>query len=398
MLPDLLAHAGEPTVIASRVLKVWGETESGLNARLDDVISRLDTDGDVTLAFLARGWNGLEVRLTTSAESAAAAEAKLRPWESEIRALIGRAVFGSDSDSMESVVVDALRERGWTLGIAESLTAGLVAGRLGSVPGVSDVLRGSLVTYASDVKFDLLGVTPGPVISEEVALEMAAALPRARRRRRVGAHRSSRTRPPRRRPGRNRMPRRGRPWRRSGDDDAPPAHRQPRPDPPAQRDQRPRPAPPLPPLAQPIRVFGGIGVFRADLSATKHSDGESGPGYAPPTKLGGESHETVVVRGHRPARGAAVTLLVAVPSDADAQPQVTDTAVDKLGAATDSLVADETVVGVEEVQDVAPDATIIYPALDDDALEAALLTADDLNGAAELDHLGDGWEPARTGC
>ena len=85
VLPDLLARAGEPTVIASRVLKVWGETESGLNARLDDVISRLDDDGDVTLAFLARGWNGLEIRLTTSAESAAAAEDKLRPWEAEIR-------------------------------------------------------------------------------------------------------------------------------------------------------------------------------------------------------------------------------------------------------------------------------------------------------------------------
>ena len=35
------------------------------------------------------------------------------------------------------------------------------------------MLRGSLVTYASDVKFDLLGVTPGPVVTEEAALEMA---------------------------------------------------------------------------------------------------------------------------------------------------------------------------------------------------------------------------------
>jgi nicotinamide-nucleotide amidase len=156
------------------VLKVWGESESGLNARLDDVIARLDDDGDVTLAFLARGWNGLEVRLTTSAESAAAAQEKLRPWETEIRALLGKVVFGTDGDSMESVVVDALRRQGSTLGLAESLTAGLVAARLANVPGVSDVLRGSLVTYASDVKFDLLDVTPGPVISEEVALEMAA--------------------------------------------------------------------------------------------------------------------------------------------------------------------------------------------------------------------------------
>jgi nicotinamide-nucleotide amidase len=174
VLPDLLARAGEPTVIASRVLKVWGESESGLNARLDDVIAQLEDDGDVTLAFLARGWNGLEIRLTTSAESAAAAQAKLQPWEDEIRARLGRVVFGSDGDSMESVVLDALRARGWTLGIAESLTAGLVAARLAGIPGASDVLRGSLVTYASDVKFDLLGVTPGPVITEEAALEMAA--------------------------------------------------------------------------------------------------------------------------------------------------------------------------------------------------------------------------------
>ena len=94
---------------------------------------------------------------------------------------------------------------------------------------------------------------------------------------------------------------------------------------------------------------------------------------------------------------AAVTLLVAVPSDADAQPQVTDTALDKLVAVIDSLVADESVVGVEEVQDVAPESTIIYPALDDDVLEAALLTADDLNAAAELDHLGDGWEASEDG-
>jgi nicotinamide-nucleotide amidase len=174
VLPDLLARAGEPTVIASRVLKVWGESESGLNARLDDVITRLDESGDVTLAFLARGWNGMEIRLTTAAPSAPAAQAALQPWEDEIRALLGSIVFGADGDSMESVVLDLLRQRGWSLGLAESLTAGLVAARLANVQGASDVLRGSLVAYASDVKFDLLGVTPGTVVSEEAAREMAA--------------------------------------------------------------------------------------------------------------------------------------------------------------------------------------------------------------------------------
>ena len=286
VLPDLLARAGEPTVIASRVLKVWGESESGLNARLDDVIARLDDDGDVTLAFLARGWNGLEIRLTTSAESAAAAHDKLRPWEAEIRGLLGKVVFGSDGESMESVVLDALRQRGWTLGIAESLTAGLVAARLAGVPGASDVLRGSLVTYASDVKFDLLGVTPGPVISEEVALEMAEGACRVLGAD-VGLALTGVAGPDTagRRAGRNGVPRRRRSRVRPGDDDPPPADRQPGADPPAQRDQRPRPRPPLPsltcasPPAPHTGVFPAIGVPRAAFPGRQHSGGlDSAPG------------------------------------------------------------------------------------------------------------------------
>jgi nicotinamide-nucleotide amidase len=66
-----------------------------------------------------------------------------------------------------------LRQRGWSLGVAESVTGGLVAGRLTSVAGASDVFRGSVVSYASEVKFDVLGVPPGPVVSEEAAMAMA---------------------------------------------------------------------------------------------------------------------------------------------------------------------------------------------------------------------------------
>jgi nicotinamide-nucleotide amidase len=75
---------------------------------------------------------------------------------------------------MESVVLDLLRARGLTLGLAESVTGGLVAARLTDIAGASDVLRGSIVSYASDVKFDLLGVEPGPVVNEGTAMAMAA--------------------------------------------------------------------------------------------------------------------------------------------------------------------------------------------------------------------------------
>ena len=163
-------------------MKTWGESESGLNERLDDVIARLDAEGDPTLAFLARGWEGLEVRLTTRKADAAAATAVLDRWEAELRSVLGSLVFGVDHQSMESVVLDALRDQGLTLALAESVTGGLVAARLTAVAGASDVFRGAIVSYASEVKFDLLDVTPGPVVNEPVAAEMAEGV-----RRTVGA-------------------------------------------------------------------------------------------------------------------------------------------------------------------------------------------------------------------
>ena len=66
-----------------------------------------------------------------------------------------------------------LKDRGLTLGLAESVTGGLVAGRITNVPGSSAVLRGGVVSYASEVKFDVLGVPEGPVVTEAAAIAMA---------------------------------------------------------------------------------------------------------------------------------------------------------------------------------------------------------------------------------
>jgi nicotinamide-nucleotide amidase len=173
VLPDLLRRSGEPVVIVSRTLRTWGDSESGLNEKLDPVIDELEQTGAATLAFLASGWEGLKVRLTVKAASIDEANAALEPIEAKVRAIVGEHVFGVDADTMESVVLDLLRKRGWTLGLAESVTGGLVAGRLTGVPGASDVLRGSIVSYASEVKFDLLGVDRGPVVSEQAAAQMA---------------------------------------------------------------------------------------------------------------------------------------------------------------------------------------------------------------------------------
>lgn len=173
ILPDLLARSGSQSVIASRTLRTWGESESGLNERLHDVIGELDRVGNPTLAFLASGWEGIKVRLTAKADSPSSVQSILDEWDARVRAVVGDVVFGVDADTMESVVLDLMRSRGLTLGLAESVTGGLVSGRLTNVAGSSDVLRGSIVSYASEVKFDVLGVSPGPVVNEQVAVEMA---------------------------------------------------------------------------------------------------------------------------------------------------------------------------------------------------------------------------------
>ncbi len=174
VLPDLRARAGDRSVIRSRVLRTWGESESGLNERLDPVIDALERDGSATLAFLASGWEGIKVRLTAKADTLESADLVLDRWDAQIRAELGQIVFGVDDDTMESVVLDLLRTRGLSLALAESVTGGLVGARLTAIAGASDVLVGAVVAYASRVKFDLLDVPHGPVVSAESAAAMAA--------------------------------------------------------------------------------------------------------------------------------------------------------------------------------------------------------------------------------
>ncbi|MBD8079244.1 CinA family protein [Cellulosimicrobium arenosum] len=73
-----------------------------------------------------------------------------------------------------------LRERGWTLGVAESLTGGLVTATIVDVPGASVVLRGGIVAYATDTKAAVLGVDAALLaargaVDPDVACSMADA-------------------------------------------------------------------------------------------------------------------------------------------------------------------------------------------------------------------------------
>ncbi|MEY2433977.1 MAG: nicotinamide-nucleotide amidase [Acidimicrobiaceae bacterium] len=174
VLPDLRARSGETAAIVSRTLRTWGESESGLAERLAGRIAYLDRVGNPTLAFLASGIEGLKVRITAKAADEVTAHEILAAEEAELRALLGDLVFGVDDESMEHAVGVLLDAHGLTLGLAESISGGLMSSRLTDVVGASGFFRGSIVSYASEVKFDLLDVPEGPVVSAEAAEAMAA--------------------------------------------------------------------------------------------------------------------------------------------------------------------------------------------------------------------------------
>jgi len=186
--PDLqrrMREAGGTAVIASRVLRTWGTSESTLAEALGERIEALDAAANgnaggrasVTLAFLASGIEGIKVRVTVRAATQEECAALLDAEEAEVRRILrdvaGDVVFGIDGEAIEDAVARSLVGTGWTLGVAESLTGGLISSRLVNVPGASAWFRGSVVSYASEVKTALLGVPPGPVVSEAAARAMA---------------------------------------------------------------------------------------------------------------------------------------------------------------------------------------------------------------------------------
>jgi nicotinamide-nucleotide amidase len=185
ILPDLLQReraAGRTAVITSRVLRTWGASESGLAEAVGERFDALAGGGRMTIAFLASGIEGIKVRLTARGDDAGHAVALLGEEEILIRELIterfGDIIFGVDEETMEDAVATRLLARGATLAVAESLTGGLIASRLVNVAGASKWFRGGVVSYASEVKFDVLGVTRGPVVSASAAEEMAAGVRR----------------------------------------------------------------------------------------------------------------------------------------------------------------------------------------------------------------------------
>ena len=146
ILDDLRQRSGEKAVIRSRVLRTWGDSESGLAERLANRIQKLDEIGNPTLAFQASGIEGIKVRITAKAADDMKAQAIIADEEDVLRDILGDVVFGVDEESMELVVLKKLRQQRLTLAVAEGLTGGVLSARLSEIDYDMTTFRGGTVS------------------------------------------------------------------------------------------------------------------------------------------------------------------------------------------------------------------------------------------------------------
>ena len=141
-------------VIASHTIKLFGIGESTMEAQLRNQMNAMSNP---TLAPYAKEGE-CELRVTAKAATDAEAQALLRPTVQQVTELFGDKVYGVDVPSLEHVVIHGCKEKGLTLGCAESCTGGLIAKRLTDVPGASSAFRGGIVSYTNEIKKQVLGV------------------------------------------------------------------------------------------------------------------------------------------------------------------------------------------------------------------------------------------------
>ncbi|MDH3255157.1 MAG: competence/damage-inducible protein A [Acidobacteriota bacterium] len=173
LVPWLAANtSGEG--VETRVLKVACIPESVLEQRLGPFYDEWGNDGVSLLPSLGE----VSLRLTTSGKRSER-QTWLQPRQQEIRKLLGQRVFAESADvTLEEATGRALAAARLSVATAESCTGGLVGERLTRIPGSSRYFRGSVVSYANELKQELLQVSPQLLreygaVSKEVAVAMA---------------------------------------------------------------------------------------------------------------------------------------------------------------------------------------------------------------------------------
>jgi nicotinamide-nucleotide amidase len=165
-----LSATGNGTVIRSLQVRTSGIPESALAERLGAIEEEI---APVTLAYLP-GLDGVDLRLSAWEVTPGVADSCLRRAADLVRDRAGPHAYGEGESDLAAVVLEAARERGIRLAVAESCTGGLIGTRLTEIPGSSDVFVGGVIAYDNRLKRELLGV-PGSLLEAEGAVSEPVA-------------------------------------------------------------------------------------------------------------------------------------------------------------------------------------------------------------------------------
>lgn len=179
VIPRLaVLHEGKAKHVRQKVYKVFGLSETEINRRVGHL--EKEEDGRVRIGYYPV-FPEVHLSLTVIDDDEAVAISMFKDLENEVKTALEDELFGTDDETMESVVGELLRDREKMLATAESCSGGLIGHKITSVPGSSNYFSGGVIAYSNALKKKLLGVDPELLttygaVSSAVAKAMAAGI------------------------------------------------------------------------------------------------------------------------------------------------------------------------------------------------------------------------------
>jgi nicotinamide-nucleotide amidase len=180
IIPALVQRFKRPYILHKTIM-TYGKGESLLAEEIEDWENNLPSF--IKLAYLPSPGR-VRLRLTARGENEQILKESIEIEVAKLQKLIPNDIVGFDDDEpIERVVGMLLHEKKFTLSTAESCTGGKIAQLITSIPGASNYFKGSMVTYATEAKINLLGISSEliekhSVVSREVVREMALSVQR----------------------------------------------------------------------------------------------------------------------------------------------------------------------------------------------------------------------------
>lgn len=161
-------------IITSKFVHIYGVGESAVDEMAKDLIK---SENPTVAPYAKQG--EVELRVTATSKTYALAEICANEMVEKIKSLFGDSVYGYENDSLESVLVETLKQQEKTIATAESCTAGYISKRITDISGASKVFKMGVTTYSNESKSDELGV-PAHLIKKHgaVSREVAACMAR----------------------------------------------------------------------------------------------------------------------------------------------------------------------------------------------------------------------------